>query len=184
MTGINDALVFKTAEEPWELEQVYRLNYRTFVEEIPQHDPNPERRLVDRLLDHSTCFIGLAGRQVVGMIAVSDQRPFSLDRKLRDLDLYLPPARRPCELRLLSVEKEHRRGVVFKGLFRLAVRHAQENDYDLAVISATESQIRLYRHIGFVPFGPPLGTPAAPFQGMYLSWERLADSAYRLLDDD
>ena len=38
----------KLAETPAEREQVHRLNYETFVEEIPQHAPNPERRLVDR----------------------------------------------------------------------------------------------------------------------------------------
>jgi len=34
-------LIFKIASEDWEFEQIHRLNYRTFVDEIPQHAPIP-----------------------------------------------------------------------------------------------------------------------------------------------
>ena len=40
-------LVFKFATEDWEFEQIHRLNYKTFVEEIPQHEASPAHRLVD-----------------------------------------------------------------------------------------------------------------------------------------
>jgi predicted N-acetyltransferase YhbS len=175
-------LSFKVAEEPWEFEQVYGLNYRTFVEEIPQHEPNAERRLVDRLLAGSTCFVALEGRRVVGMVAIRGERPFSLDRKLPDLDRYLPAGARPCEVRLLAVPPDRRGGLVFAGLFRRLLQHARERGYDVAVISAALSQIRLYRHVGFEPFGPPLGTSGAPYQGMLLTWELLTPSGFRLLE--
>ena len=35
-------LIFKVASEDWEFEQVHTLNYKTFVEEIPQHEANPD----------------------------------------------------------------------------------------------------------------------------------------------
>ena len=48
MTMNSDStLKFKIASEDWELEAIHRLNYKTFVEEIPQHANNPEQRLVD-----------------------------------------------------------------------------------------------------------------------------------------
>ena len=31
-------LIFKFATEDWEVEQIHRLNYKTFVAEIPQHE--------------------------------------------------------------------------------------------------------------------------------------------------
>ena len=37
-----EPLVFKFASEDWEFEQIHRLNYRTFVEEIPQHHASPD----------------------------------------------------------------------------------------------------------------------------------------------
>jgi hypothetical protein len=38
-------LRFRIADSEEEFEAIHRLNYRTFVEEIPQHPANPERRI-------------------------------------------------------------------------------------------------------------------------------------------
>jgi len=38
-------LRFRIADSAEEFEAIHRLNYRTFVEEIPQHPANPERRI-------------------------------------------------------------------------------------------------------------------------------------------
>jgi hypothetical protein len=54
------------------------------------------------------------------------------------------------------------------------LRHARQNGYDLAVLSGAKSQLHLYRHMGCVPFGPPLGTETAPYQGMYVTWDRVS----------
>ncbi|MEK7205255.1 MAG: GNAT family N-acetyltransferase [candidate division NC10 bacterium] len=173
-------LTFKVATEPWEFEQVHRLNYTTFVEEIPQHSPNPNRVLVDKLLAQSTCFICLDGSRLVGMVTVCGQRPFSLDAKLPDLDSYLPPSSRPCEVRLLAIQKEYRGAQILGGLLVCLIRHCRDAGYTVGLISAAASQQRLYRHLGFVPFGPLLGTVRVPFQGMYITWETLAKSAQGL----
>ncbi|HEX4962166.1 MAG TPA: hypothetical protein VF173_15125 [Thermoanaerobaculia bacterium] len=167
-------MVVKIASEDWELEQVYGLNYRTFVEEISQHSPNGERRLVDRLLAQSVCYICLDERRLRGMVAICGKRPFSLDAKIENLDAYLPPHRSPCEIRLLAVERDDRGGTVFIALMRALLRHARRNGYDLAVLSGAKSQLPLYHHIGCVPIGPPLGTAAAPYQGMYVTWDRVS----------
>src|SRR3954465_11782876 len=99
-------LTLKIAREEWEFEQIHRLNYRTFVEEIPQHTPNPDGRLVDRFHAENTYLIAVAGERGVGMLAMRDRRPFSLDAKLSDLDGYLPPHRSVAEVRLMAVEPE------------------------------------------------------------------------------
>jgi GNAT superfamily N-acetyltransferase len=173
------SLRIKIASEPWELAQVYGLNYRTFVEEIPQHSPNEERRLIDQRLERSECYVCLDGRRLRGMVAVCGQRPFSLDAKLAGLDSYLPPHEKPCEVRLLAVEQDDRGGVVFTALMGAVLRHAREHGYDLGLLSGAQSQLHLYRHMGCVPFGPPLGTAAARYQGMYLTWDRLSPSLLR-----
>lgn len=176
-------LVFTVARDPSVLEQIYDLNYRTFVEEIPQHEPSAERRLVDALLADSTCFVALEGETLVGMVAISGRRPFSLDRKLPDLDRYLPPGLQPCEIRLLAVEPSRRGGAIFAGLLRELVRHSAAEGYGVAVISGAERRLPLYRHLGFRPFGPRLGTAEAPFQGMMLTWDRLRGAELRVLGD-
>jgi aspartate aminotransferase-like enzyme len=173
---------FKMATEPWEFEQIHRLNYRTFVEEIPQHHPNPDGRLVDRFHDHSVYFVCLQGRQVVGMISVHFDRPFSLDQKVPDLERYLPPhTANIAEIRLLAADKQHRGGRVFFGLMAAAGTYLVERGCDLALISGTTRQLKLYRHMGFEPFGPLVGTPGAMYQPMYLTRQRFKEFSRPLL---
>jgi len=111
------------------------------------------------------------------MLAIRGQRPFSLDQKLGSIDPYLPEGRRVCELRLLAVRPAFRKGFVFKGLLDLLLEYGLSRGYDLAVISGTLRQQKLYRHLGFIPFGPVVGTDDAQFQPMYLSIERLEEMA-------
>ena len=160
---------FKFATEEWEIEQVHCLNYQAFVEEIPQHPPNPERRLVDQFHAENTYAIGLADERVVAMLALRSNRPFSLDRKLENLDSYLPPHNSVCEIRLLYVLPEHRNGKVMRGLLELVADYCIPRGHDLALISGTTRQERFYRNLGFTPFGPLVGTGDAVFQPMYLT---------------
>jgi aspartate aminotransferase-like enzyme len=174
-------LVFKFAAEDWEFEQIHRLNYRTFVEEIPQHTASPGQRLVDKFHAENTYLIGLAGKKLVGMLAVRGNRPFSLDHKLANLDSYLPANRKICEIRLLAVEKKFRGAQVLQGILALLWQHGIERSYDLAIISGTTRQVKLYQHLGFVPFGPLLGTGDVQFQPMYVTLETFENTAREFL---
>ena len=127
------SLTFKIASEPAEFEAIHRLNYKTFVEEIPQHAYNPEERLIDKFHAENTYAICLSGGCLVGMVAGRTNRPFSLDNKLPNLDSHLPPGRRVLEVRLLSVEKEHRTGFVFSRLVGLLAQHV-----DFLLVSGRE----------------------------------------------
>ena len=159
----------KIATEDWEFEQIHRLNYATFVEEIPQHRPRPDKRLIDKFHAENTYLICLAQRQLLGMVAMRDRRPFSLDHKLENLDAYLPQAQSLCEARLLAVKKAYRHRRVFYELLRMIVQYREERGYDLVLVSATLRQQKLYSHLGFVPFGPLVGAPEAQYQPMYLT---------------
>ena len=163
--------IYKVATEDWEIEQIHRLNYRTFVEEIPQHAPNHDERLVDRFHAENTYIICLQSRRLIGMLAIRGKRPFSIDDKVPNLDAYLPSGRSACEVRLLAVEPDARKTVVFPKLFEHAVRQCLHSGYDICIISATTRQLKLYRHVGFVPFGTLVGTEKAPYQPMYLTLE-------------
>src|ERR1043166_4623639 len=174
-------LVFKTANEDWEFEQIHRLNYKTFVEEIPQHQKSATERLADKFHDENTHLVCLAGKKVVGMLAVRGNRPFSLDQKLEKLDSYLPPGRKICEIRLLAIEKKFRGAQVLQGILALLWQHGIERGYDLAIISGTTRQFRLYQHLGFVPFGPVVGSGEAQFQPMYVTLETFETTAREFL---
>ncbi len=179
-----EPLVFKVATEDWEFEQIHRLNYRTFVEEIPQHQASPTQRLVDKFHAENTYLICLSNQKLAGMLAVRGYRPFSLDQKLPDLDLHLPPGRTICEIRLLAIEKKFRGargGQVLQGILALLWQHGVEKGYDLAIISGTTRQQRLYQHLGFVPFGPLVGSGDAQFQPMYVTLETFEVTAREFL---
>lgn len=178
------SLRFKLASEASELEQIHRLNYATFAEEIPQHTGDPSTGLlVDRFHDENTYVIALDRDQLVGMVALRTSRPFSLDAKLKNLDSHLPTGRSVCEARLLAVARERRRGPVFRGLMRLVVEHGRHLGYDLAVVSATVRQLKLYNHLGFTSFGPLVGTPEARFQPMYVTLEAIRERGRAFVPD-
>lgn len=169
-------LRFKIASEASELEQIHRLNHATFAEEIPQHAADPATGLlVDRFHGENTYVIALDGDRLVGMVALRGRRPFSLDAKLENLDSYLPQGRSLCEVRLLAVARERRKGPVFRGLMRLLVEHGRRQGYDFAVISATVRQLKLYQHLGFTPFGPLVGPPEARYQPMQVTLEAIQE---------
>jgi len=173
------SLIFKIADQSEEFEQIFRLNYKTFVEEIPQHERNEERRLVDKFHAENTYLICLNGIRLLGMLAVRDKRPFSLDLKLENLDSYLPPHRSICEIRLLAVEPDRRRTRVFTGLIQFLSKYCDEREYDLGIMSGTILQLDLYRHLGFTPFGPLVGKEGALYQPMYstlASYEKFKSS--------
>ena len=174
---------FKVADNPSEFDQIAGLLYRTFVEEIPQHSPNSERRHVDRFHDENLYLAAVSGDSVVGTIAMRGARPFSLDQKLGGVDPFLPEGRRVCELRLLAVEPAFRSGRVFQGLVEQVVREGRARGFDLAIISGTTRQTRLYRHLGFEPFGPLVGTAEARFQPMFLTFEKFLQAAPRVVTE-
>lgn len=179
-----EPLTFKVATEDWEFEQIHRLNYKTFVEEIPQHKPSESQRLIDKFHAQNTYLICLERQKLVGMLAVRASRPFSLDQKLSDLDSWLPPGRTICEIRLLAIEKKFRGargGQVLQGILALLWQHGVEKSYDLAIISGTTRQLKLYQHLGFVPFGPLVGNGDAQFQPMYVTLETFEVTAREFL---
>ena len=169
---MNSRLIFKVAHTPEEFEAIHALNYRTFAEEIPQHAPNAERRLVDKFHAENIYLIACAGTKLAGMIVLRDRRPFSLDAKLPNLDAHMPPGRRWVEVRLLAVEKAWRGSEVFAGLMQLLERQVTARGIDAAVVSATTRQRKLYEHLGFEPFGPLVGREGAWYQPMQVTLEK------------
>jgi len=173
--------IVKIANADWEFDEIHRLNHQTFAEEIPQHDRGASRRLVDQFHPDNTYVVAIHDRRIAGMLAVRSTRPFSLDRKLPDLDAHLPAGRDICELRLLAVDPAHRSSALLPALLAEAWRHIVERGHDLAVISAYMRQLKLYAHLGFEPFGPAVGSrPDVMFQPMMLTLERFAPRAPRL----
>ncbi|SDN95262.1 aminotransferase class V-fold PLP-dependent enzyme [Bacillus sp. OK048] len=168
---------FKIATSQDEFEQIHHLNYQTFSEEIPQHQKNEEQMLVDQFHAENTYIICIKENEVIGMAAIRDKRPFSLDKKIGPVEQSLPfTVHSPCEVRLLSVKKEYRNGRVFLGLAQFLIKYCLKKGYDIAFISGTVRQLKLYGQLGFQPFANLTGTAEALFQPMYLTKKTFDES--------
>ncbi|MDA1633864.1 aminotransferase class V-fold PLP-dependent enzyme [Bacillus cereus] len=163
-------LIYKVADQAWEFERIHKLNYKTFVEEIPQHEETKERVRIDRFHEENTYLICLDDNKVVGMVALRGKRPFSLDYKISNLDFYFQEhGENVYEIRLLSVERAYRNGRALLGLIRFLHRYLLLNGYELALISATTRELPLYEQMGFKSFHTLVGTEEAAFQPMYVT---------------
>ena len=167
--------VFKIADSEDEFRQIHHLNYETFVDEIPQHERNEERMLVDKFHEQNTYLILKKGQDLIGMVCICDKRPFSIESKLENFESYLPDYKHIFETRLLVLRKEYRGRIFFGGLVRYWYEYWLEKKFDLSVVSGTLRQIKMYKHMGFVPFGPLVGTKEAPYQPMYLTLDSLRE---------
>ncbi len=90
------------------------------------------------------------------------------------MESFLPTGYRILEVRLLAVEKKYRGlrgGRILKGMLALLKEYGVARGYDLGIISGTTRQLGLYRHLGFVAFGPLVGAGDACYQPMYVSLE-------------
>ena len=163
--------LFRIADSEKEFEMIHKLNYKTFAVEIPQHEQNREKFLIDKFHEENTYIIALDGDFLAGMVAVRGNRPFSLDSKIPDLDDYLPKGKTICEIRLLAVEPAYRSSAVFSGLLEKLSCYCREKGYDYAVISGTTRQLKLYGHMGFKPFHRLVGKDGAYYQPMFATIE-------------
>ncbi|WP_301110017.1 aminotransferase class V-fold PLP-dependent enzyme [Sporosarcina sp.] len=161
---------YRVAVLPQDAERIHHLNYRTFVEEIPQHQANEKRLLVDAFHEENTYVLCLKDDDMVGMIAIREARPFSLDKKIGPIENHFtePPVY-PVEIRLLAIDQAHRKGRAFFGLMQALVNWCLKTGYDAVVISGTVRELKLYRQIGFVPFADPVGTEEAKYVPMIIT---------------
>lgn len=173
--------VFKRAETSEELEQVHRLNYRTFVAEIPQHADTGDGRLVDKFHSKNCYFVALYSRRVIGMVSTHDQPPFSVAERVSDPAILQRPGMRPLEVRLLAVEPERRNTTVLIGLLMCIHEHARRNGYTHLFISGFEDRLPLYQQLGFEPLGPAVRSGNARFVPMAVDLVRLTEKKRRTI---
>jgi len=166
-------MIIKITNDPKDLEQIYKMNYSTFVEEIPQHEISNHKVLIDKFHEKNTYFVAKKGDIVVGMISYNSQRPFSLDQKLDNLDELLPQGHNIVEVRLFAVDPKERSSFIAYRLLQELCKHLIEVGHDLCIVSGTTRELKLYEKMGLKPFGPLVGKEGAFYQPMYVTFEGL-----------
>ncbi len=171
--------VFKRAETKLEFEQVHRLNHRTFVDEIPQHQPTGTGALVDKFHHKNLYLIVLRDQRVVGMVSTHDQPPFSVAERLPDPAILHRNGARPLEVRLLAIEPGERNSTMFFGMVWSLYNHVLENGYTHVYISGVKDRIDMYQRLGFAPLGPEVPCGQAAFVPMVLTVGQLPEKMER-----
>lgn len=166
---MTDGLIFKLADSPEEFEQIHRLNYRTFAEEVGQYHADGSGVLVDRFHGKNRYFIALENGSVVGMVAANDQPPFSVESRLTD-PATLRSLRGPLlEVRLLALEPSRRRRMILAGIVWELYKYARGRGHSHLVISGVTSRANMYLRLGFRALGPAVSSGAASFIPMTLN---------------
>ncbi|GEO07884.1 GNAT family N-acetyltransferase [Segetibacter aerophilus] len=160
------ALVVKVASQE-EFDKIHQFNHETFADEIPQHEKREDGKLVDAFHEKNTYIVALEGEELVGMVCYNAIRPFSLDKKMDNLDSFLPPHHNLVEIRLFAVKKNKRKQGIAIAMLKHLIPSLVAKGYDLGVISASLKELELYHNIGAVPFGSLVGTKDVPYQPLY-----------------
>ncbi len=172
---------FRFAATAMDREQIHRLNYQTFVRELPQHADAGDGRLVDKFDAKNQYLMAVKDSALVGMLAAHDQPPFSIADRMPDASVLSSPGVVPVEIRLLAVVPEERKSPVMMGLVWALYQHAKGVGYTHFVMSGVVEQQGLYTRLGFEPLGPAVGHGRASFVPMWLPVSRLEQSMGRTI---
>jgi aspartate aminotransferase-like enzyme/GNAT superfamily N-acetyltransferase len=169
-------LHFRQAVHASEFGQIHRLHFRTFTQELGQYSGDGSGSHVDKFHHKNIYFICQTEGQLVGMVSVHHQAPFSFVSRLPEGTQLADLSNKPLEVRLLAVDPDWRHQRVAGGLMLAIYRWAATNDFPDLFISALEEQIPLYQRIGFRPLGDPVSQGQVHFTPMML---RLKDAPDR-----
>jgi predicted N-acetyltransferase YhbS len=168
------------AETEQEYLGIRRLNHRTFASELGQHETTDDEVLADRFEHKSRYIIAVHDGEVIGMVAIHDQPPFSIAQRLPDASLLDRIAGRKLEVRLLAIDPAHRNQMVFAGLLGAMIGIAMSESYQVLLISGIAGRVSIYRRFGFEPLGPPVLSGKASYIPMLL---RIADLPEKIRKD-
>ena len=150
------------------MEQLQRLNYQTFAEELGQYETNRDGVLVDRFHERNRYFVATEGAEVVGMISIHMEAPFSVEKRLPAGVAVEELAERPCEVRLLAISPKARRGVVLAGLFWRVFAEARQRERTHILISGVTGRAAMYEALGFRALGPAIAAGRTSYIPMSL----------------
>jgi len=165
---------------PADLPQVRRLLHRTFVDELGQYADQGHGLHEDKFEHKNHAYLAWEGHELVGMVAVHGEAPFSVAARLPEDTPMESLANRPLEVRLLCVARGRRGTSIAFQLMAAVFAHAIAQDYRELWISGVEEQLPLYRKLGFEALGPAVPDGKVAFTPMRVSLDRLPAGLKRL----
>lgn len=156
----------KSPETQDEFTAMWRLNHRTFSDELGQHSPHADGMLIDKFHEKNIYRIALSDEHLVGMISAHTSPPFSAVGHfgaLMEKEIILG---KTGEIRLLAVEKNVRGNAVAMKLCVAISDVLKDLGIEKVVITGIASRKGLYEALGLRAIGDPVCEGAAIFYPM------------------
>lgn len=159
---------FRWAESDADYAALRRLNHEIFAGELRQHPETAEGVLIDRFEAKSRFLLAWRETELVGMISVHGEPPYSAEQKLANpaaLDRY---EGRKLEVRLLAIRPGQRNRMALAGLLGHVLKTAREEGFAWLLISGLRERMGFYERLGFVAIGPPVRSGEAWYAPMVM----------------
>ncbi|MFJ8828177.1 aminotransferase class I/II-fold pyridoxal phosphate-dependent enzyme [Streptomyces sp. NPDC102467] len=145
---------------------IYELRHRVYAQELGQHAPNSEGRLVDGLDGDNVYLIAARGPVRVGFVSVTPPWAgrYGLDKYLTREELPLLDEADVFEVRLLTVEPDARSGAAAALLMYAALRWAASRGGRRVVAMGRADLVSMYRAAGLQPVGRTVQSGAVAFE--------------------
>ncbi|CQR61010.1 pyridoxal phosphate-dependent aminotransferase [Streptomyces leeuwenhoekii] len=147
---------------PW----IHGLRHRVYAEELGQHAPNAEGRLVDGLDGDNVYLVAARRADRLGFVSVTPPwvGRYGLDKYLTRAELPLLDEGDVFEVRLLTVEPEARSGAVGALLMYAALRWIASRGGRRVVAMGRADLLGMYRAAGLRPVGRTVRSGAVDFE--------------------
>ncbi|MFJ7344402.1 aminotransferase class I/II-fold pyridoxal phosphate-dependent enzyme [Streptomyces sp. NPDC101110] len=145
---------------------IHELRHRVYAEELGQHAPNAEGRLVDGLDGDNTYLVAARGAEPRGFVSVTPPwvGRYGLDKYLTRAELPLLDEAGVFEVRLLTVEPGARNGAAGALLMYAALRWIASRGGRRVVAMGRADLIGMYRAAGLRPVGRTVRSGAVDFE--------------------
>lgn len=144
---------------------IYSLRHDVYARELRQHPQNEQGRLSDSLDAHNVYVVVTIGEAVAGFVSITPPRNgvYSVDKYLRREEMPFAIDRRTYEIRILTVVREHRGGIVAPLLMYAALRWVEAHG-GTRIIAIGRAEVRgMYAAAGLQPYGDEFCSGAVRF---------------------
>ncbi|MEU6682975.1 histidinol-phosphate transaminase [Streptomyces sp. NPDC046832] len=158
------ALTLRSAT-PGDMPWIHELRHRVYAEELGQHAPHAQGRLVDGLDGDNVYLVAARGAERVGFVSVTPPwvGRYGLDKYLTRAELPLLDEADVFEVRLLTVEPDARSGAAGALLMYAALRWIASRGGRRVVAMGRADLIGMYRAAGLRPVGRTVRSGAVAF---------------------
>ena len=134
---------------------IYRMRHEVYARELAQHPSNRHSLLRDDLDQFNTYITVTVGSRVLGFVSITPpgRGQYSIDKYLPRRKLPFALDDRVYEVRLLTVDADHRRGPVACVLMYAAFRWIEANGGQRIMAIGRREVVELYRKVGMHPRG-------------------------------